>query len=81
MYAVDCNGGDVTMTLPAPGSSHRGKQTTFIKNAGSNTLRITAGTNNIWKKGATITNYDISDHGRNVTLVCLDYAWVVIAEN
>lgn len=80
VYAVDCNGGDRTVTLPAPSSTHRGKQITFIKNAGVNTLTITAGTNNIFDQGTGTTNYNITGHLRNVTLVCLDYGWIVIAE-
>ena len=80
VYAVDCNGGSRTITLPAPGASHRGKQITFIKNAGVNTLTITAGTNNIYDQGVATTNYNITGHLRNVTLVCLDYGWIVIAE-
>ena len=79
VYAVDCNGGNRTITLPAPSSTHRGKQITFIKNAGSNTLTITAGTDNISNLGSSVTNLNISVHLRNHTLVCLDYKWVVIA--
>jgi len=80
VFAVDCNGGDVTATLPTPSSPNEGLQATFIKNAGTNTLTITAGNLNIWDQGTAITNYEITDHGRNVTLICISYAWVVIAE-
>tara|TARA_Y100000034_G_scaffold93670_1_gene113401 strand:- start:863 stop:1402 length:540 start_codon:yes stop_codon:yes gene_type:complete len=80
VFAVDCNSGDVTATLPVPSSPNEGLQATFIKNAGGNTLTITAGNLNIWDQGTAITNYQITSHGRNVTLICLSYAWVVIAE-
>ena len=80
VYAVDCNGGNRTITLPSPSSAHRGKQITFIKNAGGNKLTITAGTNNISDQGVSLTNYEITSHLRNVTMVCLDYGWIVIAE-
>jgi hypothetical protein len=81
VFAVDCNGGNVTATLPTPSAPNEGLQVTFIKNAGGNTLTITAGNNNIWRKGTTMTNYDITDHGKNVTLICISYAWIIIAEN
>ena len=81
VFAVDCNSGDVTATLPAPSNQNEGLQATFIKNAGVNTLTITAGNNNIWRKGTTMTNYSITDHGKNVTLICISYAWIIIAEN
>lgn len=79
VYAVDCNGGNRTITLPAPSGTHEGKQITFIKNAGSNTLTITAGTNNISLQGTDTTNLNITGHLRNHTLLCLNYKWVVIA--
>jgi hypothetical protein len=80
VFAVDCNAGDVTATLPAPSGDNEGLQVTFIKNAGGNTLTITAGNLNIWDQGTATTNYQITSHGRNVTLVCISYAWIVIAE-
>ena len=81
VYAVDTNSSACTMTLPSPSVSHEGKQVTFIKNSANNNLAITAGTNNIWNHdGTTVTNIIISAHGKSVTLVCLNYAWVVIAK-
>jgi len=80
VFAVDCNTADVTATLPVPSGENEGFQVTFIKNAGGNTLTITAGNLNIWDQGTATTNYQITSHGGNVTLVCISYAWIVIAE-
>lgn len=80
VYAVDTNSNACTMTLPSPSVSHEGKQVTFIKNSANNNLTITAGTNNIWNGGTAQTLYIISDHGKSVTLICINYAWVVIAQ-
>jgi len=79
VFAVDCNAGDVTATLPAPSSENEGLQVTFIKNAGGNTLTITAGNLNIYNRSSQITNYSITGHMKNVTLICLSYTWVIIA--